>query len=216
MKQNLFITLEGGEGSGKTTLIQQLFDALKSKGHSVIKTREPGGTSLGEEIRHWLLSDQNKISICDKAELLLFLAGRAQHILEVISPALENNSIVLCDRFNDSTIAYQGVGRRIGFDEVKQLCTIVCGKVVPGLTIYLDIPPHIGLQRSRKMHKETAGVGELDRIENEKLNFHEEVRQAFLLLAKQDKHRIVVIDATMPQESVFKNALKHVEKLLGR
>lgn len=125
--KGFFVTLEGGEGAGKSSLVSFLAQLLKERGYEVVVTREPGGTPLGEMIRHWLLTHQDSIQIGDQAELLLFLAARAQHIEEIIKPALEAGKIVLCDRFNDSTVAYQGVARRLDPVYVQQLCDLVCG-----------------------------------------------------------------------------------------
>lgn len=141
MAHGLFITFEGGEGAGKTTLIQALDKHLRSLGYTVVKTREPGGSSLGDQIRALLLNPRHSIDISAEAELLLFLASRAQHITECIAPALQAGYVVLCDRFNDSTIAYQGVARGLGVKRVQQLCHLVCGPVTPALTFFsISIP----------------------------------------------------------------------------
>lgn len=207
MKKGYFITLEGGEGSGKSTLISQLVKYLSDSGYQVISTREPGGSQLGNEIRHLLL---NKLTrIVPKAELLLFLASRAQHIEELIKPALATGKIVLCDRFNDSTIAYQGAAR--GFDgELKQLCDFTCGSIQPNLTLFLDVDPEIGLHRTKKH----ALKGDFDRIEEEKIEFHHKVREGFLLIAKNDPKRVHRIDANHSQEEVFTEAKRIIDKNL--
>jgi dTMP kinase len=203
-----FITLEGGEGSGKTTLLNQLAAFLRQQGYEVVTTREPGGTRLGETIRDWVLHHDTQLRMGNVSELLLFLAARAQHIEELIVPALEANKIVLCDRFNDSTIAYQGIARGLGLDYVKQLCHLVCGKVMPQLTLFLNVPPKEGLTRSRLVNKEHALSGELDRIESEHLAFHLKIQEAFELLAQQEPQRIRVIDASQPQAEVLKEAMQ--------
>jgi dTMP kinase len=196
-----FITFEGGEGAGKSTLIRNLTRELSKQGYTVVTTREPGGTALGEYIRECLLNSQFKENLGPKAELLLFLSSRAQHIEELIAPALKKGSIVLCDRFNDSTIAYQGGGRELGIEYVTHLCYDVCQGVVPELTFFLDLEPETGLARRKKANRET------DRIESEALTFHERVRRGFHQLAKQDKGRVHTIDASKSIESVYQEVL---------
>lgn len=202
-----FITFEGGEGAGKTTLMNHLQKQLETSGYPVLRTREPGGTQLGEQIRHWLLS-RDGAQLCNKAELLLFLAARAQHVEEVIAPALRNGKIVLCDRFNDSTIAYQGAGRGLGIKYVKEMCLSTCGSVLPDLTFYLDVDPKEGLARTKRTHKENAAGGEVDRIEAERLQFHLDVRSAFLELSKAEPKRLHIIDANNSKSFVFSAAQK--------
>lgn len=205
--KGLFITFEGGEGAGKTTLIDKIEQELKNRGVPVVRTREPGGTKLSEQIRHWLLDKSFDITVGDKAEMLLFLSARAQHLEELILPALAQGKVVLCDRFNDSTVVYQGVARGLGFDYVQKLCTLACG-IEPDLTLFLDLDPRIGLARTRRTHKDTAKAGEMDRIESEKLEFHEKVRQGFLKLAASNTQRIHVLDATQSRDDVFSHALE--------
>lgn len=146
----------------------------------------------------------------------MFLAGRAQHIEEVIAPAIAVGKVVLCDRFNDSTIAYQGVGRGLGKSFVEDLCKAVCGQTLPDLTFYLDIDPQIGLLRTRNTMKENAAAGEIDRIEAEKLEFHQRVRQAFLDLAQEDPDRVVVVDASQSREVVVNICTKELSILFGK
>ena len=215
MNKGCFITFEGGEGSGKTTLLNQIAHHLRAQGYEVVQTREPGGTSLGETIRQWLLHHSSSCKIGYQAELLLFLAARAQHIEEVIRPALEAGKIVLCDRFNDSTLAYQGVARQLDSQEVQELCHFVCGDVDPQLTFFLDVDPELGLIRSRHTHKAEATKGSLDRIETEALAFHQQVRQAFQQLTVQYSQRIYRLDANQPQEKVFQAAIQKLENLLN-
>lgn len=209
------ITLEGGEGSGKSTLLNQLADFLTSQGYSVIKTREPGGSKLGEMIRQLLLNKHEGLRVGYQAELLLFLAARAQHIEELIQPALQAGQIVLCDRFNDSTIAYQGAARGLSSGSVEQLCQLVCGPLQPHLTLWLDVNPSIGLQRTQKLSKENAESGQFDRIESETLGFHQRVQQGFAELAKKFPERIYRLDAQQPQEVVKQQAIEKVSQLLG-
>lgn len=214
MINGLFVTLEGGEGSGKTTLLQQLAVFLTQQGYEVVTTREPGGTHLGETIRDWLLHQHSKSAIGHQAELLLFLAARAQHIEEKILPALKAGKIVLCDRFNDSTIAYQGGARGLGVEHVQKLCQLVCGAVLPQLTLFLNVSPEVGLSRSRSVHKEHASSGELDRIESEALAFHRKIQHTLESLANREPARIHTIDASQSQDDVLKEAIGIISKEL--
>lgn len=209
---SFFITIEGGEGAGKSTLIEKLSTLLVSRGYEVVKTREPGGSRLSNQIRQWLLNRDSDIPIGYKAELLLFLSARAQHLEELIRPALDQGKIVICDRFNDSTVVYQGLGRGLGMDYVKQLCEIVSEQIIPNLTIFLDVDPSVGLMRTRNAFKENARPGEVDRIEAERIDFHERVRQGFLALAKSYPERIHVIDANQSEDAVFRQAKQLIEK----
>lgn len=210
------ITLEGGDGSGKSTLLQQLADYLTAQGYTVLKTREPGGSKLGDAIRQLLLNHQDSLKIGHQAELLLFLAARAQHIEELIWPALEAGQIVLCDRFNDSTVAYQGAARGLPVQKVQQFCQLVCGPVQPHLTLFLDVDPAVGLSRTHRLTKENAASGQLDRIESETLEFHERVRQSFLQLAQEFPDRIYRLDANLSQEQVKQQAIEKVNQTLSR
>jgi dTMP kinase len=209
-----FITLEGGEGSGKTTLLHQLAAFLTQHGYEVVTTREPGGTHLGETIRDLVLHHNASLSIGTEAELLLFLAARAQHIKEKILPALQAGQIVLCDRFNDSTIAYQGGARGLGMKYVQKLCHLVCGPVTPELTLFLDVPPAIGLARSQRVHKEHAASGELDRIESEALSFHQKIQEVFEYLVEKEPLRMYKIDASKSQDEVQREAISAIKKLV--
>lgn len=214
MSKGHFITIEGGEGSGKSTLLHSLAAHLKAAGYDVVQTREPGGSSLGEFIRGWLLNHDDSVRIGKEAELLLFLAARAQHIEERIRPAVESGKIVLCDRFNDSTIAYQGAARGLTRDYVADLCHKVCGKTVPELTFFLDVDPEIGLKRTRRMQKDNAAAGKFDRIESETLSFHLQVQQAFQKLAQLEPQRIYCLDANRPKAEVLQEALRLLESHL--
>lgn len=209
-----FITFEGGEGAGKTTLIDKIEKELISNGYEVVKTREPGGSKLSEYIRQWLLNRDFNISVGKKAELLLFLAARAQHIEEQIKPALEDGKIVLCDRFNDSSVVYQGVARGLGVDLVQRLCELVCAELVPTLTLFLDVDPEVGLNRTKGIHKENAKAGEVDRIEGEKIEFHRLIQQGFRELAWQYPERIRTIDANQNPQAVFDHALSIIQAVL--
>lgn len=209
-----FITLEGCEGSGKSTLMTQLAEYLTGRGYSVVKTREPGGTPFGEKIRHLLLDGGHAFNICSQAELLLFLSDRSQHIEEMIKPALKQGQIVLCDRFNDSTIAYQGAARGMDVEFVQKLCRLVCGSIEPQLTLFLDVDPQIGLMRTHRLAKEHAATGQFDRIESEKIDFHLRVQEEFRRLADREPQRIQRIDANQAQKVVLEAAIRMVEELI--
>jgi dTMP kinase len=202
-ERGVFITFEGGDGSGKTTLIRKLEEALSSQGIDMLVTREPGGSRVSESIRRILLD--STASIAPLTELLLYLAARTQHIAEKIKPAIDNNQIVFCDRFNDSTIVYQGIARDLGTDFVKNLCEEVTKEVVPDLTIYLDVSPDIGLKRVAGVH---------DRMESESKEFHEDVRSGYLKLAEEEPDRIHVIDSSQTPAEVFKQALTLIQSHL--
>jgi len=212
--RGIFITLEGGEGSGKSTLQHQLADYLMSRGYTVIETREPGGSKLGDAIRKMVLESHDSFKIAPRAELLLFLASRAQHIKELIEPALHSGKVVLCDRFNDSTIAYQGAARGLSAKQARKLCEFVCGNLQPQLTLFLDVDPQRGLLRSQKLSKEYAETGDFDRIESETITFHEEVRKAFYAIAKREPLRVYRINANGPQSFVLNEAIRAIDKLV--
>lgn len=210
--KGLFITFEGGEGAGKTTLIERVRAELEQQGQTVLATREPGGTALGEQIREWLLSPKVTVPIVARAELCLFLAARAQHIEECIAPALMQGHVVLCDRFNDSTMAYQGAGRDLGLETVAELCRLICGSIQPTCTFYLDIDPTIGLERVRGRSQET---NPLDKMESETMIFHKKIRNAFLQIAEHDPQRMQVVDAHQSPEAVFQQVFARIHERLG-
>ena len=209
MKSGLFITIEGGEGSGKSTLIKSIFNWLsKDYTANIVKTFEPGATPLGAKIRKILLMDES-IKIDHKAEFFLFLADRAQHVKNVIRPSLKEGSIVLCDRYNDSSIAYQGAARSSDLlEDMQPICQFATDSLDPDITIYLDIDPKIALKRVK---------GTFDRLEKEKLDFHQGVRKGFMNLAKQHPDRFYTIDAQLDEGEVFLQAksilAKKVEKV---
>lgn len=197
----MFITFEGGEGSGKSSLISYLFDLLTKEGQNVLCTRAPGGTVVGEKIREILLHcSESRLNA--KTELLLYLADFAQFVEEIIKPHLEKGGIVLCDRFTDSSMAYQGASRGLNFDVVEPLATFATGGLLPDLTIYLDVKPEIGLKRAKVQSTK------YDRLENEALAFHEAVRKGYLELLKRYPNRMVKIDASKKQELVFDTCYK--------
>jgi len=195
MNGGLFVTFEGIEGSGKSTHVRQLAVALRAAGHDVVETREPGGTALGQTLRDLLLAPSST-PLEPTAELMLYCADRAQHVAQLIRPALAAGRIVLCDRFSDSTIAYQGYGRGLDLELVRSLDARARGGLEPDLTFVLDCPPEAGLAR---VHKR-SGVG--DRFEQEALAFHEAVRRGFHALAAAEPARYRVIDSTPPAAEV--------------
>jgi dTMP kinase len=200
--RGLLITVEGGEGSGKSTLARSLAERLKELGHRVCLTREPGGTEFGREILR-LLGAANTPS--PMAELLLFEADRAEHVREIIGPELEARTVVICDRFTDSSLAYQGYGRGLELDLIRGLNDVATGGLKPDLTLLLDVPPEVGLSREGEQRDVTG---------REAPEFHARVRDGFLALAKEDRGRFVVIDATLPASEVAEQAWAAVEKLL--
>lgn len=208
-----FITFEGGEGVGKSTNIQAVARYLESQGLSVIVTREPGGTPIAEKIRNDLLKAHHEESMSDMAELLLMFAARAQHVDAVIRPALARGDWVLCDRFTDSTIAYQGYGRGLGLEKIEQLKELAQGGLEPNLTLLLDAPVDVGMQRARARAQVLAE--ETDRIEAEAISFFEKVRQGFLELSQRHS-RFRVIDATAPLEQVTADVVALVVQELSQ
>lgn len=201
--KSLFITFEGGEGAGKTTLIHGVKEWFEKEGYSVIVTREPGGTPFGDALRDLLLHRDKKMALGSMAELFLFLSARAQHVEEVITPALREHQVVLCDRFSDSTIAYQGYARDIGMDLVAALNRVATGGLSPHITFYLDIDPKIGLARASKARTP-------DRMEELKLEFHAEVRAGFLKIAEAEPERVKVIDGSRSPEDVLTEVLNNL------
>ncbi|MDN3506260.1 MAG: dTMP kinase [Simkaniaceae bacterium] len=199
-----FITFEGGDGAGKSSLIIGLHAALIEKGYEVMQTRAPGGTEPGKVIRELLLHPNEPV--VGKAELFLFLADRAHHVQKVIRPALEEGKIVLCDRYNDSTIAYQGGARGFGMDRVTDLCAFATENLEPNLTIYLDIDPEVGLQRVKE------ATGRKDQIEAADVATHKKIRQAFLELGQKNPSRFQIIDGAKSKEEVFQEALRLIDE----
>jgi len=189
-----FITVEGGEGVGKTTQLRLIEARLRAEGVPLQVTREPGGTSLGEQLRHLLLQKEG-LAPTPMAELLMVFAARAQHVNTVIAPALARGEWVLCDRFTDASFAYQGFGRGIPLESIQQLAELVHPQTNPDLTILLDVDPKIGLERARAR-------GELDRFEREALPFFEAVREGYLKRVKLEPHRWRVIDAGVDLQQV--------------
>ena len=208
-----FITFEGGDGSGKTTQLKTLESYLIARGKSCLSTREPGGTSLGELIRQVLL-EVSKQPITSPTELFLYLADRAQHIHEVIIPALEQGKIVLCDRHTDSTLAYQGYGRGIDLGLLRSLNDIASQGIKPDLTLLFDCPAEIGLSRTARRQSHTASGRNEDRFEREKIEFHERVRAGFLELARAEPNRFRIIDAARSAKEVGQEIKNIIEREL--
>ena len=208
-----FITFEGGDGSGKTTQLKALESYLTAHGKSCLSTREPGGTSLGELIRQVLL-EVSKQPITSPTELFLYLADRAQHIHEVIIPALEQRKIVLCDRHTDSTLAYQGYGRGIDLGLLQSFNDIASQGIKPDLTLLFDCPAEIGLSRTARRQSHTASGRNEDRFEREKIEFHERVRAGFLELARAEPNRFRIIDAARSAKEVGQEIKKIIDREL--
>lgn len=198
----LFVTFEGGEGSGKTTQLQLLANRVRAFGAEVIETRDPGGTAIGKEIRTLLLHPES-VPIAVATELLLYEASRAQLVRELIAPALARGTVVLCDRFIDSTVTYQGYGRGIDLSLIERLNRFSTDGLVPDLTVLLDLDPRIGLMRCKRGMGADASAGPgtgpscWDRIEAEPLDFHQRIREGYLTLAREEPDRIAVIDASL-------------------
>lgn len=203
MKKGLFIVFEGGEGTGKTTAIESIYDWIIEKGFKCIKTREPGGIKIAEEIRQVILNKENT-KMDGRTEALLYAAARRQHLVEKVIPALENGHIVLCDRFIDSSLAYQGYARGLGMDEVMSINRFAIGDYMPDLSILFDLDPKIGLERINK-----SGEREVNRLDLEKMEFHEKVREGYNKVYNYNKDRIVKINADQSREEIV-NEIKKI------
>jgi dTMP kinase len=199
-----FIAFEGGEGAGKSTQEGLLAQSLVERGHAVVRTREPGGTAAGEQIRHVLLSPEFE-GLDPRAEALLFAASRGEHVARVIRPALERGDVVICDRYIDSSIAYQGYGRDLGPSRVRDLSMWATGDLLPDLTVVLDVDPEVGLAR----------FAQRDRLEAEPLEYHRSVRAGFLALAAAEPVRYLVLDARADVGEIATTILQRVLAGLG-
>jgi len=205
MKSGRFISFEGIEGCGKTTQIGLLAESLKRQGRAYTVTREPGGTAVGEGIRKILLNSET-IRLTSASELLLFYASRSQNITEKIIPSLARGEIVICDRFYDASMAYQGYGRGIPIDFIEKLTELVCNGYRPEVTILLDIDPYVGLSRARtRNHSRTVDEG---RFEMENIEFYSRIRKGYLHLARRESGRIHVIEADRPIDAVHQDIVK--------
>ncbi|HEY3998251.1 MAG TPA: dTMP kinase [Candidatus Xenobia bacterium] len=211
--KGFFITFEGLEGSGKTTQASRLVAALKEKGYSVVGTREPGGTPIGETLRNIVL-DPNRKEMNSLTEVLLFAAIRAQHIAQVIRPMLDEGGIVVCDRFADATLAYQGYGRELHLTMVREVNGIASWGVQPDLTVYLDIEAEQGLARMRRRLEEQENIP--DRIEREDREFYEKVRQGYHEISREEPGRFRVFNADQNPEQLHAKILDKVVQELRR
>ncbi len=207
-----FITFEGIEGSGKTTQIRLLAQRLQENNTEVLQTREPGGCPIADLIRSILLDPDNN-AMDFRTELLLYAAARAQHIAEIVRPALLSDKVVLCDRFTDATLAYQGDGRGLDRDLILQLNRLAAGDCTPDLTLLFDLPVAIGLGRARQRETDLQDSSE-GRFEREQLDFHQRIRDGYLALAKADPERIKIVDADCPAEQVCQQVNSIVEDYL--
>jgi len=212
-KQGLFVTFEGGEGTGKSTQIRLLADRLRRRGVDVLVTREPGGSPGAEAVRHVILSGAAE-EYGTRMEAVLFAAARNDHVEEIIRPALASGAVVLCDRFMDSSRVYQGITGNLEPAFVQNLERVAVGGVIPDCTIILDIPAAEGLRRARLRSGDTSEPGEPDRFEKEELGTHEKRREAFLDIAEADPLRCRVVDASGTAEAIAEKVLAIVEPLL--
>ncbi len=201
----LFITMEGTDGAGKSTQLKLLNDYLKKKGFNVVLVREPGSTNIGEKIRNIILDIENKEMNC-MTEALLYAASRAQLVNQVIVPELKKGSIVICDRFVDSSIVYQGIARNIGIDIIKKINNIATGGLIPDITFFLDLAPDKAIERKKEQK-------ELDRLESEKDYFYKKVYEGYKILIEQNSERIKVINALQSIDKVHKNIIDNLEKM---
>ncbi len=198
----MFITFEGVEGSGKSTIAKMIYEYLLNRKYDVVLTREPGGVKIAEDIRNIILNKDNK-ELDNRAEALLFAASRRQHLVEKVIPALKEGKIVLCDRFLDSSLAYQGGGKQLGVKEILKVNEFAVDGLFPDLTIIFDVDPAFGLERIARNRNR-----EVNRLDLESLPFYDRVRKTFLDLAKKDKNRYVVLDGSGDAYSVFKETIK--------
>lgn len=201
--EGLFITIEGGDGSGKTTQIDLLMQYFDDHGYEVLLTREPGGTVISEKIREIIL-DKNHMEMADMTEALLYAASRAQHVQEFIIPNVNKGKVVICDRYVDSSVVYQGYARGLGIDTVEQINHYATLGLTPNLTILLDLPPEIGLARKKSQRA-------LDRLELAADSFHLKVTEGYRILAKRHPDRILSIDATQSIDSIHQEIIKAIK-----
>lgn len=204
----LFITFEGGEGSGKTTIAKKVKEILEQEGYKVTLTREPGGVEIAEKIRD-IIHDIKYTNMDKKTEALLYAASRRQHLVEKVLPALDQGQIVICDRFVDSSMVYQGIGRGIGVDEVYEMNLFATENILPQRTIFFDVLPEIGIQRVYS-NKDR----EINRLDLENIEFHQKVYQGYLSICDKFPERIVKIDASQDIDSVLSQALSMIRELL--
>ena len=211
----MFISFEGIEGSGKTTHVKHTVRFLKDKGHDCVITREPGGTRIGEKIRAILLDPMSK-DMDPLAELLLYTADRAQHIKEFILPLLSDGKMVLCDRYYDATMAYQGFARGLDIGLIEKMHKLLFENLKPDITLLLDLPPEIGLARAWKQIETGTRTGEETRFEEETLSFHKKVRSGYLELARLEPERFRIIDASKDEHGVREEIIKILDAEINR
>jgi dTMP kinase len=204
----MFITFEGGEGTGKTTQMKRLATLLREQGKDVLCTFEPGGTLVGDALRKLMLSPDYPMD--SMTELLLMMASRRELVMNVIQPALEEGKIILCDRFADASMAYQGYGRGVPLETVARLTEWVCGPAQPDLTVLFDLDPAVGLERSMKLHKGDAEAGQADRIERSGIDFLQRVREGYLDIARKNPERFIVISVTAGEEETFQQLISRL------
>ncbi|MCM3575894.1 dTMP kinase [Mesobacillus subterraneus] len=209
MAKGIFITIEGPDGSGKTTILQMLAQNFEKEGYAVVATREPGGIEIAEQIREVILDPENT-AMDPRTEALLYAAARRQHLAEKVKPALEEGKIVLCDRFVDSSLAYQGHARGLGIDEVYSINEFAIENMMPAMTLYFDVAPEIGLERINKNKGR-----EVNRLDLENLDFHQKVREGYLILAERFPKRIVKVDASKELDTVYGQAEAEIKMLIN-
>lgn len=207
--KNKFISFEGGEGSGKTTIINKLKVDLENLGLEVIQTREPGGSEISESIRQIILNVDN-VLMEPRTEALLYAASRRQHLHEIIIPALKADKVVLCDRFIDSSLAYQGYARGLGIDKIYELNRFAIEDILPGLTIYLDLDPKQGLQRIKENNRSC------NRLDLETLDFHKRVREGYIIIANKYPERIKIVDGSLSKEELYQTVKQIVLEYFKR
>ena len=209
---SVFVTFEGPDGSGKTTQIKLLAGHLQALGHDVLVTREPGGTSIGDQIRV-VLHDVKNVEMACETEFLLYSASRAQLVRQVVKPYLKRGGVVLCDRFADSSMAYQGYGRELDLAAVRLITQFATEGLVPDLTVYLDLPVEVGIERKQVAH--AAQAGEWNRLDQQSMDFHRRVRRGYLQMAQADPGRWLVIDAAQSIDDTQAVIRKRLETLLS-
>lgn len=210
MNKGLFIVFEGGEGAGKSTILDKIYIWLEERGYSCIKTREPGGIKISEKIRSVILDNENT-EMDERTEALLYAAARRQHLVEKVIPALESGKVVLCDRFIDSSLAYQGHARGIGMEEILNINKFAIEDFMPDLSIFFDIDPKLGLDRINK-----DSSREVNRLDNEKIDFHNRVREGYNLVMEMSGDRMVRIDASKSIDEVYNDVKDIINKYLDK
>lgn len=209
MMNGCFITFEGTEGSGKTTIIKKIEAYYKARGFKVIATREPGGSEIAEQIRNVILDVKN-LKMDAVTEAMLYAASRRQHLIDVIIPYLKQGYIVFCDRFIDSSLAYQGWGRGLGIDKVYQMNLLATDGILPDLTVYIDVDPQVGIKRIKENKRAE------DRLDLEDLAFHQKVYSGYREVAKRFKDRFVTVEGNRTADAVYLDVLKIIDEYIGR